>query len=185
MIRILFICTGNGGRSQIAASFAKKMAPEDVEIICAGDTGRQLHPLACQVIEEIGEKPQNFTVHNLEDIQYQSFDVVVTLCVHAKEICPTFPGSPTRIHWPLMDPTKMDSDQDRLQEAFKLTRDEIRQRVESLFYHDFFRAMQQLRGTLGTLLGGTATKSSHPVFAVVIALSVNFLRIPRARNQVT
>jgi len=136
----------------MAALFARKMAPEDVEIICAGDASQQLHPLANEIIEEMGEDPTNFVVHRLEDIQYQSFDVVVTLCVHAAEICPTFPGSPTRIHWPLMDPTKMDSDQERLNEAFKLTRDEIRQRVESLFYHDFFRAMQQLRGTLGTLL---------------------------------
>jgi PAS domain S-box-containing protein len=152
MIRILFFCSGNGGRSLMAASFARKMAPSDLEVVSAGDAGLELHPIASRVIEEMGSDPEKFVLRELEDIQYKSFDVVVTLCNHAKEICPTFPGSPTRIHWPLMDPTKMNANEDQLYDAFKLLRDEIRQRVESLFHHDFFRAMQQLRHTLGTLL---------------------------------
>ena len=152
MIRILFFCSGNGGRSLMAASFARKMAPADLEVVSAGDASLELHPIATRVINEMGEDPQDFVLHELEDIQYKSFDVVVTLCNHANEICPTFPGSPTRIHWPLMDPTKMNANEDQLYDAFKMLRDEIRQRVESLFHHDFFRAMQQLRHTLGTLL---------------------------------
>jgi PAS domain S-box-containing protein len=152
MIRILFFCSGNGGRSLMAASFARKMAPADLEVVSAGDASLELHPIATRVIDEMGGDPQDFVLHELEDIQYKSFDVVVTLCNHANEICPTFPGSPTRIHWPLMDPTKMNANEDQLYDAFKMLRDEIRQRVESLFHHDFFRAMQQLRHTLGTLL---------------------------------
>jgi len=136
----------------MAASFARKMAPADLEVVSAGDASLELHPIATRVINEMGEDPQDFVLHELEDIQYKSFDVVVTLCNHANEICPTFPGSPTRIHWPLMDPTKMNANEDQLYDAFKMLRDEIRQRVESLFHHDFFRAMQQLRHTLGTLL---------------------------------
>jgi PAS domain S-box-containing protein len=136
----------------MAASFARKMAPAGLEVVSAGDASLELHPIAARVIKEMRGDPQDFVLHELEDIQYKSFDVVVTLCNHANEICPTFPGSPTRIHWPLMDPTKMNANEDQLYDAFKMLRDEIRQRVESLFHHDFFRAMQQLRHTLGTLL---------------------------------
>ena len=127
-------------------------APAGLEVVSAGDASLELHPIAARVLNEMGGDPQDFVLHELEDIQYKSFDVVVTLCNHANEICPTFPGSPTRIHWPLMDPTKMNANEDQLYDAFKMLRDEIRQRVESLFHHDFFRAMQQLRHTLGTLL---------------------------------
>jgi PAS domain S-box-containing protein len=152
MIRILYICTGNSGRSMMAASFTRKMAPRDLEIVCAGDSGGELHPIALRTLTEMGEKPQDFKVHELQEIQYQLFDVVVTLCNHANEICPTFPGSPARINWPLMDPAKMNASEEQMLDAFYMLRDEIRQRVESLFHHDFFRSMQQSRRTLSTLL---------------------------------
>jgi PAS domain S-box-containing protein len=103
-------------------------------------------------MEEIGEKMDGCGIHSLQEIQYQLFDVVVTLCNQANEICPTFPGSPAKIHWPLTDPAKNDSNAEAAYAVFTKVRDEIRQRVESLFQHDFFRAMQQLHRTLGSLL---------------------------------
>jgi PAS domain S-box-containing protein len=136
----------------MAAAFARKLAPADLEIVCAGDVPADPHPLAGRVMRDIGENLDASGVKDLKSIQYQPFDVVVTLCNHANEICPTFPGSPARIHWPLMDPTKENSSPDRAYEAFRTVRDEIRQRVESLFQHDFLRAMQQLRRTLGSIL---------------------------------
>jgi PAS domain S-box-containing protein len=136
----------------MAAAFARKLAPADLEIVCAGDVLQNPHPLVSRVMQEIGESLDASGVRALKSIQYQPFDVVVTLCNHANEICPTFPGSPARIHWPLMDPAKVNSDPDRAYEAFKIIREEIRQRVESLFQHDFLRAMQELRRTLGSIL---------------------------------
>ena len=136
----------------MAAAFARKLAPDDLEIVCAGDVRQSLHPMALQTMREIGENLEASGMRALKDIQYQPFDVVVTLCNHANEICPTFPGSPARIHWPLMDPAKSNSDKAEAYDAFKTVREEIRQRVESLFQHGFLRAMQQLRRTLGSIL---------------------------------
>jgi PAS domain S-box-containing protein len=152
MLRILFFCTGNGGRSLMAAAFARRLAPAGLEIVCAGDAPRKPHPTAGRVMLETGEKLDASGVKDLKSIQYQPFDVVVTLCNQANEICPTFPGSPARIHWPLMDPSKAGPGADEVYDAFKTVRDEIRQRVESLFQHDFLRALQQLRRTLGSIL---------------------------------
>ncbi len=152
MIRILFFCTGNGGRSQMAQAFAQKLASTNVDIVCAGDTRQELHPLALKVMQELDIGISNSVVHTLDDIQYQPFDVVVTLCNSANEICPTFPGSPARIHWPLRDPTKQGSGVEPTYKSFLKLRDEIRERVESLFQHGFLNAMQQLRRTLGSLL---------------------------------
>jgi len=152
MIRILFFCTGNGGRSQMAQAFAQKLASPDVEIVCAGDARQELHPLALKVMREVDIEISNSVVHTLDDIQYQPFDVVVTLCNNANEICPTFPGSPARIHWPLQDPTKKGSAAEPSQESFLKLRDQIRGRVRSLFQHGFLNALQQLRRTLGSLL---------------------------------
>jgi PAS domain S-box-containing protein len=152
MIRILFFCTGNGGRSQMAQAFAQNLASTDMEIVCAGDAHQKLHPLALEVMEEADATISHSVVHTLDDIQYQPFDVVVTLCNNANEICPTFPGSPARIHWPLRDPAKKGSGGNPSYESFTKLRDEIRGRVESLFQHGFLNAMQQLRRTLGSLL---------------------------------
>jgi PAS domain S-box-containing protein len=152
MIRILFFCTGNGGRSQMAQSFAQKLATADMEIVCAGDARQALHPLALKAMHAIDVGISDSVDLTLEDIQYQPFDVVVTLCNNANEICPTFPGSPARIHWPLKDPAKQQSEGDPEYETFAETRDEIRRRVESLFQHGFLSAMQQVRRTLGSLL---------------------------------
>jgi PAS domain S-box-containing protein len=136
----------------MAQSFAQKLAFQEIEIICAGDARQKLHPLALKVMREADAEISHSVVYTLEDIQYQPFDVVVTLCNNANEICPTFPGSPARIHWPLHDPTKSGSGTGPTYESFIKLRDEIRDRVESLFQHGFLNAMQQLRRTLGSLL---------------------------------
>jgi PAS domain S-box-containing protein len=151
MIRILFFCTGTGGRSQMAQSFARKLASAETEIVCAGDIHQRLHPFALKVMQDIGVDIAPSVVNTLEEIQYQPFDVVITLCNNANEICPTFPGSPARIHWPLTDPAKKGSKEPEYADFAKL-RDEIRERVESLFRYGFLNAVQQLRRTLGSLL---------------------------------
>jgi PAS domain S-box-containing protein len=135
----------------MAESFARKLASDDTEIICAGDVRQDLHPLAVKVMQEVGETISSSVVHAPEDIQFQPFDVVITLCNNANEICPTFAGSPARIHWPLADPAKK-SDTESMYASFVNIRDEIRQRVQSLFQYGFLGAVQQLRRTLGSIL---------------------------------
>jgi PAS domain S-box-containing protein len=153
MLRILFFCTGNGGRSQMAASFARKWIRSNTTIVCAGDAYQPLHPMAVRVMEEIGHDIASSVISTLDDIHLQPFDIVVTLCNRANEVCPTFLGYPARIHWSLLDPAKSESASESEQhEIFAQVRDEIRIRVEGLFRYGFLEAVQQLHLALGSLL---------------------------------
>ena len=100
MLRILFVCTGNAGRSQMAAAFAERVAPKGVEITSAGDVRQDVAPTAGRVMEEVGLTIRPRVDRTLESVASEPFDIVVTLCNNARELCPTFPGSPARIHWP-------------------------------------------------------------------------------------
>jgi PAS domain S-box-containing protein len=137
----------------MAAAFAEKYARGNVRIFCAGDARQSVHPMALRVMEEIGCEISTPVVSTLDDIHLQPFDVVVTLCNRANEVCPAFQGYPARIHWPLPDPIKKDSAAEgELHDLFAKVRDEIRTRVESLFRHGFLDAVQQLHLALGSLL---------------------------------
>jgi len=137
----------------MAASFAERWMHSTTSIFCAGDARQPLHPMALQVMQEIGHDIASSVVSTLDDIRTQPFDVVVTLCNQANEVCPMFQGYPARIHWPLMNPAKRSSaPENDPHEAFVKVRDEIRSRVESLFQNGFLEAIQQLHLTLGSLL---------------------------------
>ena len=153
MFRILFVCSGNAGRSQMAAAFAQGIATKDMEITCAGDAHQDVAPSASRVMTEIGIDIAPQVTRTLGEIGTESFDVVVTLCNNAREICPTFPGSPARVHWPLVDPARQDlTTSAEADEVFRQVRDEIRRRVEGLFQYGFLESIRQVRQTLGSLL---------------------------------
>jgi PAS domain S-box-containing protein len=151
--RILFACTGNAGRGQMAAAFARGVAPKNVDITCAGDGRHVVTPAAIRVMREIGLDIAPEGTHTLDEIRTEPFDVVVTLCNNAREICPTFPGSPALVHWPLIDPAKQDLGTDAEADVvYRQVRGEIRDRVEGLFQHGFIESIRQVRQTLGSLL---------------------------------
>jgi len=153
VLRILFVCTGNAGRSQMAAAFAGGVAPKGVEITSAGDVRQDILPAAGRVMDELGLAMSRRVDHTLEALASQPFDVVVTLCNNARELCPTFPGSPARIHWPLVDPARQQTGTpDEADAVFRQVRDEIRHRVEGLFQLGFLESIHQVRLTLGSLL---------------------------------
>jgi PAS domain S-box-containing protein len=138
----------------MAAAFAGQLAPKGVEIQCAGDVRQDVAPGAVEAMRESGLEISRRVAHSLTEVATEPFDIVVTLCNNAREMCPTFPGLPAHVHWPLTDPARSDghgdpSDNDA---AYRQVRDEIRQRVEGLFQHGFIEAVQQLRITLGSLL---------------------------------
>ncbi len=153
MLRILFVCTGNAGRGRMAAAFASRLAPKDVEISCAGDGQTDILSHSSRVMREIGLDISRQESLALQDVESEPFDVVVTLCNQAREICPTFPGSPAQVHWPLIDPAKQMADEaDQAEAAFRRVRNEIQQRVEGLFRYGFLESIRQVRLTLGSLL---------------------------------
>ena len=152
MIKILFICSGGSGRSQIAAAFAKSIAPSNTEIFSAGDIKSDISPYAVDVMKEKGFD-LNFKWYHIDEIQNKHFDIVVTLCNQARENCPFLPGAPARIHWPLEDPQKsVDIDKEIQLDNFRLIRDEIEFKVSSLFLHGYIEALMQVKLTFESLL---------------------------------
>ena len=152
MFRILFICTGESGRSAIAAVFAKEHAPQNSDVICSVLDRKPLHPMAAEAMKEIGYSLDNCAMSNISEIKSDPYDIIVSLCNTAREMCPVIPGSPALVHWPLDDPSKFSETDERQLDKFRSVRDEIERRVIGLFKHGFFQAIMQVRLTFGSLL---------------------------------
>jgi PAS domain S-box-containing protein len=150
MFKILFVCTGKSGRSQMAATFARKIAPSWVGLWCASDKKHSISKKSIEVMDEIGFDMPEKLEYSLKKLQTKSFDIVVTLCNKALEICPIFPGSPAKIHWPIIDPLSEDFHLDI--EKFREVRDSIRERVTSLFNHGYVNSIRETRGLFRSLL---------------------------------
>lgn len=127
--KILFACTGNSARSQMAEGFARAYGKEKVETFSAGMEPKGLHPLAVEVMREKGidishQKSKAFS----EDFA-RAMDYVVTVCGNAEERCPVLPPKIRRIHWPLEDPAQTKGSPQGIREVFRRSRDEIEARV--------------------------------------------------------
>ena len=96
---ILFVCTRNSCRSQMAEGFAKKMLPKNMVIFSAGLEPKGVHPMAIKVMQEIGVDISHQKSKNISEIPIDKIDLVITLCGDAAERCPIFPGKVERIHW--------------------------------------------------------------------------------------
>ena len=134
-IKVLFLCTGNSCRSQMAEGWAKHLKNNEIEAYSAGIETHGLNPYAVKVMEEAGvdiSDHKSKLVTELKDIQ---FDYVVTVCGHANETCPFFPGKTKMVHIGFDDPPKLAKEAKTEGEAlghYRRVRDEIRAFVESL-----------------------------------------------------
>ncbi|HWI71074.1 MAG TPA: ArsR family transcriptional regulator, partial [Baekduia sp.] len=102
--RILFLCTGNSARSQMAEALAEQLAPDRVEAFSAGSHPKRLHPDAVRAMRERGIDIAGRRAKHLSEFAGQRFDAVVTLCDRVREVCPEFPGQPSVAHWSMPDP---------------------------------------------------------------------------------
>ncbi len=129
-MRIVFLCTGNSARSQMAEGLARALAKElglDLEVYSAGSRPAGfVHPLAVEVMKEIGIDIFHHSSKPLEAIPYWEVDLIITLCDSAKDECPYVP-SVKSLHWSLPDPAAENSP-----EAFRRVRDEIRRKLVEL-----------------------------------------------------
>lgn len=138
-INILFLCTGNSCRSQMAEGWAKHLKSDTLNAYSAGIETHGLNPNAVKVMKEAGVDISSHTSQLLSDFNDINFDVVVTVCGHAHETCPYFPGSAKVIHVGFPDPPAMAkelaekgaSEEEQL-ECYRTVRDEIRAYVETL-----------------------------------------------------
>ncbi|HEX5097482.1 MAG TPA: helix-turn-helix domain-containing protein [Acidimicrobiia bacterium] len=102
--RVLFLCTGNSARSQIAEALLADMSNHAVDVASAGSAPKPLHPNAVRVLRTRGiDISQNRTKH-FDELARRRFDVVVTLCDHVREVCPEYPHSTRMVHWSIPDP---------------------------------------------------------------------------------
>jgi arsenate reductase len=129
---ILFLCTGNSCRSQMAEGWARQLGGKTFAVESAGIEAHGQNPRAIAVMEEAGLdiRGQESTIVNGEMLQRA--DVVVTVCGHADEMCPPLPPSVRKIHWPLSDPAKATGSEAEIMAAFRATRDEVERRVRDL-----------------------------------------------------
>ena len=124
--RVLILCTGNSARSQMAEGLLRHDAAGRVDVESAGTQPGIVRPEAIQAMAEIGIDIRAHRSKHVDEFRGQRFDVVITVCDHAKESCPIFPGTPERIHWSLPDPAAAQgSESDRL-EQFRQVREALR-----------------------------------------------------------
>lgn len=133
--RILFLCTGNSCRSQMAEGWARALRSADIEPVSAGIVRHGLNPDAARVMLEAGVDISAHASKTLDDLESLDFDLVITLCGHAAETCPMFPGKAEKRHVPFDDPPALakglESEEERLA-PYRRVRDEIRAFVERL-----------------------------------------------------
>ena len=131
--RILFLCTGNAARSQMAEALARLDYGDLLDPVSAGSRHAGfVHPSAIHAIEELGLSMEGARSKSAEEFFEQKFDLVVTVCDSAAADCPTWPRARHLVNWSIEDPTfARGTDQDR-DEAFRDTRDELRRRIDSL-----------------------------------------------------
>lgn len=130
--RVLFSCTGNSARSQIAEALAEKLGGECVQAFSAGSHPKPLHPNAVRVMREHGIDLSGRSSKPLSQFAGQPFDYVVTLCDRVREVCPEFPGRPDLIHWSVPDPAREGDSDEETYAAFQRTADEVATRIPFL-----------------------------------------------------
>jgi arsenate reductase len=118
----------------MAEGFARKLAPGNVRVYSAGSRPKTVHPLAIHVMKEVGIDISNQRAKGLEKVRLEEIDLVVTLCGEPAESCPTLAKKTEHIDWPLPDPALAEGDKEAILKVFRQVRDEIRLRVEQLFF---------------------------------------------------
>lgn len=129
--RILFLCTHNSARSQMAEGLLRSLGGENYTVFSAGTVATRVRPEAIAAMDELGIDIRQQTSKTLSQFLAAPFDEVVTVCDDANETCPMFPNAAHRRHWSIPDPSGVTgSDEDRLA-AFRSARELLRQRIES------------------------------------------------------
>jgi len=127
--KVLFLCTGNSCRSQMAEGFLRALAGERFGVFSAGTKPSTLNPLAVEAMREAGVDISRQRSKDAAKYLGQHFGYVITVCDNAKEHCPIFPGSAVREHWPFEDPAEATGSHDERMVIFRRVRDAIRERV--------------------------------------------------------
>lgn len=130
--RVLFLCTGNSARSQIAEALAEQLGHGALEAASAGSHPKPLHPNAVRVMREHGIDIAGRRSKPLDEFTGRRFDYVISLCDRVREVCPEFPHHPELVHWSVPDPARAGDTDARTYPAFQRTASEIAMRIRYL-----------------------------------------------------
>lgn len=131
-VRVLFLCTGNSARSQIAEALVEQLAGGAVEAFSAGSHPKPLHANTLRVLREHGIDPSGRRSKHLGELAGQRFDYVISLCDRVREVCPELPGEPNMIHWSIPDPAREGGSDDLSYPAFERAAAELAARIPFL-----------------------------------------------------
>lgn len=127
--KVLFLCTHNSARSQMAEGLLRELGGDRFEAVSAGTEATRVRPEAARVMEEIGVDISDQESETLEGYLGDSFAAVITVCDSANESCPFFPGAEERLHWSFEDPSAVDGSEEERLAAFRAARDGLRRRI--------------------------------------------------------
>jgi arsenate reductase len=124
--KVLFICTHNAARSQMAEGLLRSLAGDRYEVFSAGTEPGRVHPYAVRVMAEIGMDISLHRSKNVDEFAGHLLEMVITVCDHAKESCPIFPGGAQKIHQSFEDPSTLTGSEEAILAGFRRIRDKIR-----------------------------------------------------------
>lgn len=131
-MNILFLCTGNSCRSQIAEGWARQLGGDSIVVQSAGIERHGQNPRAIAVMREAGVDITGQESTRLTEEMLAAANLVVTVCGHADEHCPVLPAGIQKVHWPLDDPARATGTEREIMEVFRASRDDIQRRVAGL-----------------------------------------------------
>ncbi len=136
LTRVLILCTGNSARSQMAEGLLREIGGNRFAVVSAGVAPTAVRPEAIEAMRERGIDISRHRSKPIDEFIGQNFDYVITVCDNANEQCPIFPAKTKRIHWSIKDPAAVIGDQGARLAAFRDARDELRARLQELFFSD-------------------------------------------------
>jgi len=131
-VRVLFLCTHNSARSQMAEAILRARSKGQIEVFSAGTEPTRVHPLAMQVMAEMNIEFSHHRSKSLKEYLGQNFEYIITVCDRARESCPAFPGDPVRIHWSFPDPAGVEGSESERLRAFRETAIQLNTRINYL-----------------------------------------------------
>ena len=128
--RVLFVCTGNRARSQMAEGLLRHLAGDRFDVYSAGTLPSGTSTLTVEAMREIGIDISGQRSKSVDEFAGWNFDYVITVCDSARQVCPSFPGNGERLHWDIEDPSDTEARGVSLTQAFRIAREELRKRIE-------------------------------------------------------
>src|SRR5436305_12592119 len=128
--RVLFICTHNSARSQMAEGLLRRLGGDRFETFSAGTEATRVRPLAIKAMAELGIDISGQQSKTLDRYLNEPFDMVITVCDQAAEACPIFPGAAQRKHWSFPDPSKATGNENEQLAVYRRVRDDIQAKIE-------------------------------------------------------